>query len=65
MGIEKGVAVLKTVEGIYKDGEVELAEQARQRLLARMRTGIPLGGAPYPTREEIYGRGSGSECCSA
>jgi hypothetical protein len=72
--------VLKTVEGIYKDGKVVLlerpedlsearvivtflpgtdaaktGEQARQRMLARMRTGIPLGGAPYPTREEIYG----------
>ncbi|HKH48428.1 MAG TPA: hypothetical protein VKM72_27515 [Thermoanaerobaculia bacterium] len=75
--------MLKTVEGIYKDGEVvllerpedlrearvivtflpvpdaaKLAEQARQRMLARMRAGIPLGGAPYPTREEIYRRGS-------
>lgn len=83
MKIEKGVELLKTVEGIYKDGEVvllerpedlrearvivtflpipdvaKLAEQARQRMLARMRAGIPLGGAPYPAREEIYSRGS-------
>ena len=83
--IRKGVEVLKTVEGIYKDGEVELlekpedlrearvivtflpepdtktvAEQARQRMLSRMRTGIPLGGPPYPTKEEIYRRGSGA-----
>jgi hypothetical protein len=73
--------LLKTVEGIYKDGEVELLErpeglqearvivtflplpltepspvEARNRMLSRMRTGIPLGGPPYPTREEIYDR---------
>ena len=67
--------MLKTVEGIYKDGEVELlerpedlrqarvivtflpepdaetrAEQARQRMLSRMRAGVPLGGAPYLCR---------------
>jgi hypothetical protein len=32
-------------------------EGARERMLSRMRTGIPLGGPPYPTREEIYARG--------
>lgn len=74
-----GVKVLTAVEGIYKDGEVELSErpeglaearvivtflplipaeaspeEARNRLLSRMRAGIPLGGPPYPRREEIY-----------
>lgn len=29
---------------------------ARDRMLSRMRAGIPLGGPPYPKREEIYGR---------
>lgn len=77
-----GVKVLTAVEGIYKDGEVELLErpeglrearvvvtflppasnelsreEARDRMLSRMRAGIPLGGAPYPKREEIYDRG--------
>jgi hypothetical protein len=77
-----GVKVLTAVEGIYKDGEVELLErpeglrearvvvtflppasnelsreEARDRMLSRMRAGIPLGGAPYPRREEIYDRG--------
>lgn len=77
-----GVKVLTAVEGIYKDGEVELLErpeglrearvvvtflpptshelasgEARNRMLSRMRTGIPLDGAPYPSREEIYDRG--------
>lgn len=77
--------MLKTVEGIYRDGAVELlekpqdlrearvivtflpeqdaatrAEQARRRMLARMNKGLPLGGAPYPAREEIYQRGSGA-----
>lgn len=71
--------MLAAVEGIYKDGEVELSErpegltearvivtflplmpaeaspeEARNRLLGRMRVGIPLGGPPYPRREEIY-----------
>jgi len=26
-------------------------------MLNRMRAGIPLGGPPYPAREEIYDRG--------
>lgn len=29
---------------------------ARDRMLSRMRAGIPLGGPPYPRREEIYNR---------
>jgi hypothetical protein len=73
--------VLTAVEGIYKDGEVELLErpegllearvivtflprmsaessrgEARDRMLSRMRAGIPLGGPPYPKRQEIYER---------
>ena len=77
----QGAKVLKAVEGIYKDGEVELLErpeelrearvivtflpatpselsreEAQARVLSRMRAGIPLGGPPYPTREEIYDR---------
>jgi hypothetical protein len=77
-----GVKVLTAVEGIYKDGEVELLErpeglrearvvvtflppastelsreEARNRMLSRMRAGISLGGPPYPKREEIYDRG--------
>ena len=74
--------MLKTVEGIYRHGTVELLErpeglqearvivtflpekpaeaareQARQRMLARMGAGIPLGGPPYAGRDEIYDRG--------
>jgi hypothetical protein len=30
--------------------------EARDRMLSRMRVGIPLGGPPYPKREEIYDR---------
>jgi hypothetical protein len=77
-------AVLTSVEGIYRNGEVELLERpeglgesrvivtflpatiedqtrakARERMLARMREGISLGGPPYPSREEIYRRGDG------
>lgn len=77
----QGAKVLNAVEGIYRDGEVELLErpegvrearvivtflpsassglsreEARARMLSRMREGIPLGGPPYPPREEIYGR---------
>lgn len=74
--------VLTSVEGVYRNGEVELFErpegldqarvivtflprasreravsESRDRMLARMRQGLPLGGPPYPTREEIYRRG--------
>jgi hypothetical protein len=79
-----------TVEGISKDGKVELSkrpehiepiarllvtflpaedipstaevsatierESLGQRAFARMREGIPLGGSPYPKREELYDR---------
>jgi len=31
-------------------------EDARARMLNRMRAGIPLGGPPYPQREELYNR---------
>ena len=31
-------------------------EEARNRMLNRMREGIALGGPPYPKREEIYER---------
>jgi len=73
--------MLKTVEGFYRAGQVELAEQPegiqeskvlvtflphgetgsdsqalRERAFARMRKGIPLGGAPYPKREDLYDR---------
>ena len=73
--------MLTAVEGIYRDGEVELMErpeglrearvivtflpsapagpshqETSARLLSRMRKGIPLGGPPYPKREEIYDR---------
>ena len=81
---------LLTVEGIYRDGKVELSERPdsvkaaarvivtflpagapvpetapgadvdretlRQRAFARMREGMDLGGAPYPSREELYDR---------
>jgi len=29
-------------------------EAARNLMLSRMRAGIPLGGPPYPKRDEIY-----------
>jgi hypothetical protein len=37
--------------------EVDQSQQAalRQRAFERMRTGISLGGPPYPTDDEIYG----------
>ena len=75
--------MLTAVEGIYRDGEVELLErpeglrearvivtflpltpaelsqeEVRNRMLNRMRAGIPLGEQPYPGREEIYERDS-------
>lgn len=83
---------LVTVEGIFRDGKVELAETpagvdgetrvlvtflpapetvpgadrtisepsprkaAIDRVMKRMKEGIPLGGPPYPKREELYDR---------
>lgn len=75
--------MLKTVEGIYREGLVELTERPedihgeakvlvtflsqseteadrqalREKAFARMREGIPLGGSPYPKREDLYDRG--------
>jgi hypothetical protein len=86
------MAVL-TLEGIFKNGRVELSEipaevgdsvpvlvtflpakredlpshapesagaeqreQLRRAAFARMKRGIPLGGPPYPTREDLYDR---------
>jgi len=73
--------MLKTVEGFYRRGQVELAERPtdiqeakvlvtflpenemgqdrralRERAFARMEEGIPLGGSPYPSREDLYRR---------
>lgn len=73
--------MLKTVEGIYREGHVELSERPegieeakvlvtflpqsqaasdrqalRERAFARMRQGLPLGGSPYPKREDLYDR---------
>ena len=74
--------MLKTVEGFYREGQVELAERPediqeakvlvtflpqseteidrralREKAFARMRKGLPLGGGPYPKREDLYDRG--------
>ena len=34
----------------------EARREAGKRLMAILREGIPLGGPPYPTREELYDR---------
>ena len=70
------------VEGIYRDGRVELTErpegvddgarvrvailpaevddatrrEAGDRLMARLRQGIELGGPPYPKRDSLHDR---------
>jgi len=72
--------MLKTVEGFYRAGMVELDERPdgiqeskvlvtflpqaetsdsralREKAFERMRKGIPLGGSPYPKREDLYDR---------
>jgi hypothetical protein len=84
---------LLTLEGVYKNGQVELTEQPdlpgktarvlvtflpqnepvvtppadecedretlRRKAFARMKTGIHVGGPPYPRREELYDRFDG------
>jgi len=37
-------------------GEGEMRESLRQRAFAQMKEGVPLGGPPYPKREELYDR---------
>jgi hypothetical protein len=37
-------------------GDAETRETLRQRALAQMKEGIPLGGPPYPQREELHDR---------
>ncbi|HEY3411585.1 MAG TPA: hypothetical protein VGM51_00865 [Armatimonadota bacterium] len=41
-----------------QSAEVGPAErrEALERLIGRFRQGVPLGGPPYPTREEIHDR---------
>jgi hypothetical protein len=36
--------------------EAETRELLRQQAFAQMRQGIPLGGPPYPRREELHDR---------
>ncbi len=38
-------------------GNMEEREALRQQAFAQMEAGIPLGGPPYPKREELYDRG--------
>jgi hypothetical protein len=76
-----------TIEGVYRDGQVELTErpegvgalarvlviflpppakpgptpedlrrEAGGRLLALLGEGLPLGGPPYPSREDLHDR---------
>jgi hypothetical protein len=76
--------MLTTIEGVYENGRVELAErpagigrakvyvtfvapvpaategaaaEAIEQWLAFLREGLPLGGPPYPDRDELYDRG--------
>jgi len=35
----------------------------REKAFARMQKGIPLGGAPYPKREDLYDRGREDHGC--
>lgn len=76
--------MLTTVEGVYENGCVVLAEQpvgverarvyvtfvvdrpgappgtptdAVDKWLASLREGLPLGGPPYPKRDELHDRG--------
>jgi len=46
------VAASSTDEGAER-------EVLRQRAFARMREGLPLGGSPYPRREELHERSAG------
>jgi len=77
--------MLTTVEGLYENGRIVLAEQPRgverakvyvtfvvegtgaqkspptdalEEWLAFLREGLPLGGGPYPKRDELYDRGA-------
>jgi hypothetical protein len=47
--------VLVTFAPASEDGEAA-RRQALERLLDRFRHGVPLGGPPYPSREEIHDR---------
>jgi len=55
---------LDPAEAAPEQKRVSARSAAADRMLSRMRTGIPLGGPPYPKREEIYDRGS-KDCSTA
>jgi hypothetical protein len=40
-----------------KAADMDEREALRQQAFAQMEAGIPLGGPPYPKREELYDRG--------
>jgi len=63
-GVGEDVPVLVTFLPAKQGGESEpsahAAEEARlaarERLLARVKQGMPFGGPPYPNREELHDR---------
>lgn len=52
-GLPDGARVRVTL--VAPGDNAEDREALRQKAFARMRQGIDFGGAPYPTRDEIYG----------
>jgi hypothetical protein len=63
-GVGEDVRVLVTFLpanlGSESEAAAQQAEEARraagERLIARLKQGIPFGGPPYPRREELYDR---------
>ena len=63
-GVGEDVPVLVTFlpanQGSESEPSAHAAEEARraarERLLARLKQGMPFGGPPYPKREELHDR---------
>lgn len=53
-----GISSARVVVTFFPEGTIAAGtdrEALRREVLSEMEHGTPMGGSPYPTREEIYG----------
>jgi hypothetical protein len=55
-GVSAGARVLVTFLDEAELPAIDPRQASSERLIARMKAGIPFGGAPYPSREELHER---------
>lgn len=53
-GLEADEYVLRLIERQLPTRESSAKKEALEKIFADMEEGLPMGGPPYPSREEIY-----------